>query len=166
MARRRGERGQDLGGARWKESPAESGPERGRTPPISHTASLNECRYSITCKLPLGWHSFQFHNWRARPARPLHRVRRRRDGARGLGRGRPGWFVQDYRSARQRTLSVLGQNTSRTAPVRSKRVIASPLRGFGRNLLKDTSIRRARPVRANTGAGSRRDVRNQSAVGS
>ena len=47
----------------------------------------------------------------------------------------------DYRSAWQQALSVLGRNTSRTAPVRFK--IATPTRGLGRKLLKDTSIRLA-----------------------
>jgi len=41
-----------------------------------------------------------------------------------------------HRVAWQRALSVLGQNTSRTAPVRSKRVIASPYRGLAGSCLK------------------------------
>lgn len=57
------------------------------------------------------------------------------------GAGLVGSFY-GHRGAWQRALSVLGQNTSRTAPVRSKRVIAIPLYGgFGRKLLEDTSIR-------------------------
>ena len=56
------------------------------------------------------------------------RVRRRRGGARGLGRGRPGWFLTDYRGAWQRASSVLGRNTSRTAPVRLKN--SQPFRGI------------------------------------
>jgi hypothetical protein len=35
-----------------------------------------------------------------------------------------------HRDAWKRALSVLGQNTSRTAPVRSKRVIAKPFIGI------------------------------------
>ena len=59
----------------------------------------------------------------------------------GIGTG-PAWLVllEAYRRAWQQVRSVQVENTSR-ALVRSKRVIANPSPGFGRKLLKDTSIR-------------------------
>ena len=117
--------------------------------------SKNFTRWNCVCRTTGG----------ASPARQLHKGAAPARWSTGIGTG-PAWLV------RCRTTAVPGNRHCRfwvgipagrllSAP----RVIAIPLRGFGRKLLKDTSIRWARPG-ANTGAGSQCDVRNRPAVGS